>query len=204
MHGRWMTTQAQYLDEVGRWSEALGTPDWIAPQDWMCEPWILAKTGKSIDWHQDATIESVVALRDASPVDVIPVVQGWGVRDYLVHLDKYAAAGIDLTCEDTVGIGTVCRRQGTAEGAAIVETVARQGIRLHAFGFKVQGLREVWTKTVSADSMAWSFAGRKRRMEGCSHRSCANCLRWALSWRADLLRQLQPPPQGDLFMWRQR
>ncbi len=160
-------------------------PDFAAPRDWMCEPHMLDRTGKTIADHQVLTIESYANLVAIAPsVPWLPVLQGWHADDYRSHAEQYAAAGFDLRAAPRVGVGSVCRRQGTREGAAIVHAVADLGIRVHAFGVKVDGLRLFGDRIASADSMAWSFIARRRRIQlpGCTHKSCANCLRWALEW----------------------
>jgi hypothetical protein len=37
----------EYAGLVARYAEEIGGMDWAAPQDWMCEPWIIEKTGLS-------------------------------------------------------------------------------------------------------------------------------------------------------------
>lgn len=57
----------------------------------------------------------------------------------------------------------------------------------------------------SADSLAWSFAARcEPRLPNCQgHKNCANCARYALAWRGELLAQVASgearPRQGDLL-----
>lgn len=190
MYGEWQTTEDEYASEVVRYAHGAGNLDWAAPQDWMCEPHILAKTGLSVEEHQRRTIDSVLSLRDRRlPVTVIPVLQGWDHGDYIRHVGMYADAGIDLTTEHTVGIGSVCRRQSTAMAERLVGELAGYGIRLHGFGFKTLGLRRVSQHLRSADSMAWSFTARRQkiRLEGCEHSNCANCFRWAMQWRRKVL-----------------
>jgi len=141
LYGRWETTPTQYATAIGRYHDQIRGLDWAAPQDWMCEPFMLAKTGRSIDWHQQATIDSYQWLNaTVYGVDIIPVLQGWHLDDYLSHVDQYAAAGVDLTKARTVGLGSVCRRQATGEIAHIVRELAALGLRLHGFGVKTSGL----------------------------------------------------------------
>lgn len=187
LRGCWTIDDRELASDVQRWGDqARRSPDFAAPRDWMCEPWILAKTGKTISEHQARTIESVVTLRALAPrIRWLPVLQGWHPDDYESHAEQYRAAGIELRGEPRVGVGSVCRRQGTAEGAAVFNRVADLGIRAHAFGVKVDGLALYGHRIASADSMAWSFVARRRgiRMAGCSgHANCANCMRWALEW----------------------
>jgi hypothetical protein len=75
----------------------------------------------------------------------------------------------------------------------LIATLHQQvGTRLHGFGVKRTGLRHTGVWLQSADSMAWSFQARRQRLRlpGCAHRTCSNCLRYALRWRADLLRDI--------------
>jgi hypothetical protein len=90
-----------------------------------------------------------------------------------------------------VGLGSVCRRQGTREIAAIVSEPAGYGLALHGFGIKTKGLGTYADRLVSADSMAWSYVARRQPpLPGCVHRNCANCPRWALQWRDRLLSRI--------------
>jgi hypothetical protein len=184
-HGAWTVSARQYASEAMRWSVEVGAPDFVAIQDWMCEPFMLAKTGKSVAEHQRLTIESYATLRELAPhVPWMPVVQGWQADDYESHVEQYREQGFDLRDSAVVGVGSVCRRQGTHEGAGIVERVASLGIRVHAFGVKVDGLKLFGERIASADSMTWSFVARRRgiRMPQCRHPVCSNCFRWALEW----------------------
>ncbi|MBQ1167065.1 hypothetical protein KBZ21_54620, partial [Streptomyces sp. A73] len=40
-HGRWRTTAPEYVADVRRITAGGGAPDFVAPQDWMCEPWVI-------------------------------------------------------------------------------------------------------------------------------------------------------------------
>jgi hypothetical protein len=113
MFGEWQTDEGKYVGEVRRWRDEIGLLDWAAAQDWMCEPFILAKTGKTIEQHQRLTVENYLTLRMLAPdLPFVPVLQGWTVPDdYLRHVDQYAQAGVDLFAIPRVGLGSVCRRQ---------------------------------------------------------------------------------------------
>jgi hypothetical protein len=200
MYGEWRTSPAQYATAVRRYSDEIGSLAWAAPQDLMCEPFMLAKTGMTVAEHQHLTRVNGQVLRDLAPdLPWIWVLQGWTLDDYRRHRDAYAAAGIDLTTEPLVGIGSVCRRQGTGEIGAIVSALACDGISLHGFGVKTLGLASYSAYLSSADSMAWSSRGR--RVAGCrpSHKTEANCMTFARSWRRRVLDVLAAPVQLDLF-----
>lgn len=191
--GRWDMTPAGYVAAVRRYAAEIGHLAWAAPMDWMCEPAIRARTGKTIAEHQGLTVGSYLRLRDLAPdLPFVPVLQGWELGDYQRCADLYDQPGVDLGREPVVGLGSVCRRQGTGQIATIAAVLADAGIRLHGFGVKTRGLAIYGADLVSADSMAWSARGR--RVPGCGrgqHRSEANCLHFAAAWRKRLLASLE-------------
>jgi hypothetical protein len=215
MHGRWETSPEQYADEVRRFASEIGNLEWAAIQDWMCEPHVRQLTGLTVEEHQRRTVESYATLRKLAPeMPWAPVIQGWTLGDYLAHVKLYASAGIDLAGLPVVGVGSVCRRQNTMSASHIIGFLHDlHGLRnLHGFGFKVSGLTSLVRSAVltgttvelaSADSLAWSYQARRERpMDGCTgHINCANCLRFALDWRARLLASLEKAarPEPTLF-----
>lgn len=168
----------------------------------MCEPGTLAKTGFTVADHQEFTTDSVLYLREEFPhAPWICVVQGYRLEEYLAHIELYAQAGIDLTAEPLVGLGSVCRRQSTAEIGVIAGTLHAMGIKLHGFGVKREGLARYGHCLTSSDSLAWSRAARYDRIKlaGCEHRGpCQNCMRYALLWREQTLAALRRPQQSAL------
>lgn len=182
--GEFRTTPQEYAKRVGEYQDAIGHMDWAAPQDWMCEPWIIQQTGLSVLEHQQRTIDNYLELMSLGG-PFIPVLQGWEQRDYFNHVAMYGKQGINLQQEPVVGVGSVCRRQNTREATDIFSSLSAAGLRLHGFGVKVTGYRVYGHYLHSADSMAWSFAARKRqiKLDGCTHARCNNCLIWALQWR---------------------
>jgi hypothetical protein len=193
MFGAWRTTPTEYVSDVRRFERGIGRLEWVAPQDWMCEPHMLALTGLTVEEHQARTVGNFLALRQELGALVVPVLQGWTADDYMACWDRYHRAGVDLEWEPVVGLGTVCRRQNTAEAGVIVRRLAENllGRQLHGFGVKLTGLESFGDELGSADSMAWSFTTRRSPpLPGCAHESCTNCLRYALRWRANLLERL--------------
>jgi len=197
LFGRWKTSAAQYAEEAARFGSEIGNLDFAAVQDWMCEPFMLERTALSIQEHQARTIQSLLDLSSIVPeVPWAPVLQGWRVDDYLAHAEQYSAAGITLSDFDRVGIGSVCRRQATKEASDIFCALAPLGLKLHGFGLKTGYLGAgLAAGLASCDSMAWSLRARRAPpLEGCGHRSCRNCLRFALRWR-ERLGQIGTRPQ---------
>lgn len=199
--GRWETPAKQYVAETRMWMDEIGKMKWAAIQDWMCEPFILEKTGKTIADHQARTIRSLIDLRSLAPeIPWVPVLQGFHAGDYMRHVDKYESAGFKLEDERLVGVGSICRRQGTKEVESILRSLAAIGLKLHAFGAKTVGLRRYHSILASSDSMAWSFAARRDEpLPGHTHKTCANCLDYALLWRDRLLASLKTPRQLSLW-----
>jgi hypothetical protein len=133
-------------------------------EDYMCEPFMLAKTGLSLFEHQWLTIERYEAIRAAldSSISLMPVLQGYHPRDYVWHIDMW---GDHLPPDAWVGVGSVCKRNSdpAAIRAVLLAIKAeRPDLRLHGFGVKTTALASPTVRQLlhSADSMAWSSAGR--------------------------------------------
>ncbi|MDM4721344.1 hypothetical protein QTQ03_17675 [Micromonospora sp. WMMA1363] len=211
-YGRWTVTPTDYITRLRRYRDETGLMLWAAPQDWMCEPIVInggtaagqrfAGTHLTVAEHQRRTVANYAQLRERAPdLPIIPVVQGWEADDYLRCVDLYwTMLRVDLTTMPLVGIGSVCRRQGTRAAAPILTGLHGCGMRrLHGFGFKTLGLAEYGHLLTSADSMAWSVEARKLRrpalaecVQAGRHRNCANCLPYALRWRTSVLAAARP------------
>ena len=152
-----------YADQVDRWSHC-GLMDAAVTQDYMCEPFILAKTGNSVIEHQVFTVERYMNLkRMVKKTYIMPVLQGFKPSEYVEHLKMYG----NLLCHGQwVGVGSVCKRNSNVRQihkvlGAIKQ--ARPDLNLHGFGLKLTALQDGFVRKClySADSMAWSFAARK-------------------------------------------
>jgi hypothetical protein len=132
-------------------------------QDYMCEPFMLEKTGLSIADHQRLTIERYDALIACDPgVTIMPVLQGYAPLDYADHVRQY---GDRLKWRAWVGVGSICKRNSNPGAiAAVLQAIksVRPDLRLHGFGIKITALgwQLIRDLLFSADSMAWSFAAR--------------------------------------------
>jgi hypothetical protein len=165
-HGRYRHTVEEYAAEVRRLHQ-LGVVSISAAvaQDYMCEPWMLEKTGLTIADHQRLTIDRFDALQACRlPVPIMPVLQGFAPSDYVAHVHQY---GERLTFGMWVGVGSVCKRQGDPRAiVAVLQAIrsVRPDLRLHGFGVKKTSLLHPGVREYlySADSMAWSFAARKQ------------------------------------------
>jgi DNA-binding XRE family transcriptional regulator len=196
LFGGWSIGSARYAEEVRRYTGELGVPEWVAPQDWMCEEDMLRKTGKSLREHQRLTVRSYFELRDLAPEQPwIPVLQGYSVDDYLRCAEDYEKGGLDLRSLSTVGLGSVCRRQSTDEIVGLLRGLEHLRLKIHGFGVKTLGLGKVGHLFRSTDSLSWSKEAWKGkhlhpRCVGGNHKNCANCPIYALWWRRRLMRQI--------------
>jgi hypothetical protein len=191
MYGKWVTPAKQYIDEVRWWMQSVGKMQWAAVQDWMCEPIMLQKTGLTIQEHQRRTTHSYLHLKAMAPeVPWCPVLQGFRLEDYLAHIEEYhRALPFPLRNFRIVGVGSICRRQGTREAFNILKELHGHGLKLHGFGLKVTGMYNGAAAFLeSCDSMAWSRAARyEKPMEGCTHKKCNNCIKYAMKWQEQVL-----------------
>lgn len=203
--GRWTISPRSYIRSLYRYRDEIGLLRWASPQDMMCEPYILAKTGLSEREHQIRTVDNLAELRTLAaeeapldpttgrrtrPINITPVVQAFRLPEYHRCVDLYwERIGLDLRQEPVVGIGSVCRRQHLAEVRVIMKEMAERGLRTHGFGVKLRGLGNYGEYLTSADSFAWSYGARKRTA-ACPHGVVKwerNCPHFAEDWRNQAL-----------------
>lgn len=178
-HGGYRHDVAEYAAQIRRWASN-GRLLAAVAQDWMCEPWIVARTGLSVQCHQELTVErydALVAL-DTAGVYIMPVLQGYEPSDYVRHLAMY---GDRIAVGAWVGVGSICKRNGDPRAvAAVLHAIqnARPDLRLHGFGLKATALADPLIRHLltTADSMAWSFAARREKRNPNDYREAQ---RWA-------------------------
>ena len=162
--GEHMTVE-QYAAEIRRWSMN-GHLLAAVTQDYMCEPFILAKTGLTVRDHQRLTVERYDDLLHAETgVYILPVLQGYEPAEYVEHLRMY---GLRLGPGAWVGVGSICKRNGNIraiEDVLLAIHHERPDLRLHGFGLKSTALSSPLVQELlyTADSMAWSFQARMYR-----------------------------------------
>lgn len=154
----------EYAERVLRWKEC-GQMLRAVSQDFMCEEFALAATGRTIEEHQQLTVERYRELADlCGPETIMPVLQGRSPADYARCVDLYGSL---LDAGTWTGVGSLCRRnRSPAEVEAILLAIyhRRPDLRLHGFGLKLTSLASGVVRRLlySADSLAWSFAARKQ------------------------------------------
>lgn len=191
-HGRYRHSVDEYAQQIKRW---IGNGNLLAAvsQDYMCEAFIVEKTGLSIPEHQRLTIERYDKLVDSDTgVYIMPVLQGYAPADYVSHIRQY---GNRLKPAMWVGVGSVCKRNGNIEAIKSVLYAIydeRPDLRLHGFGIKTTALSSDTVRNLlhSADSMAWSVAAR---WKGGGQNDWRNAEKWA-NWIETM------PMQHELFL----
>jgi hypothetical protein len=175
-HGHWRTDVADYAAQIKRWATNGNLLAAVA-QDWMCEPWIVAKTGLTVAEHQRLTVERYDELLacDTGGVYVLPVLQGFEPADYVAHLRMYNDR---LAAGAWVGVGSVCKRNGDVraiEAVLLAINAERPDLRLHGFGLKTTALKSGLVRALlhTADSMAWSYQARRQGRNANSWREAA-------------------------------
>lgn len=196
-HGKFTLSNEAYMDQILRFM-GQGTLRAAVCQDWMCEPFMLEKTGKTVQEHQELTVTSFCTLSEWSLVPILPVLQGFTPDDYCRHLAMY---GEGLVEGAWVGVGSVCKRNGNPdaiEDVLLAIKSCRPDLRLHGFGLKIQALERGTVRQLleSADSMAWSFAHRMEMGNGHDPRR-------ALEYAAKVQSIIDQPVfvQEQLFKW---
>jgi hypothetical protein len=170
--GEYRHSPQDYAEEIKRWKRC-GNLLAAVSQDYMCEPFMLAKTGLTVADHQRLTIERYRQLVAADPgVYIMPVLQGYAPAEYVSHIRQY---GELLMPGMWVGVGSVCKRN--ANPYLVLEVIMaihdeRPDLRLHGFGLKMTALSNPWIveELYTADSMAWNYAARKQGRDNNDYR----------------------------------
>jgi len=113
----------------------------------MCEPEVIhgggrgrfAGTHLSVAEHQAHTVANFLHLCELWPgysgeqCPIMPVLQAWAPGGYWRCADLYDKAGVRLEDYPVVGLGSVCRRQGTPAITRLIGDLT-PWIALHGFG----------------------------------------------------------------------
>jgi hypothetical protein len=201
-HGRWTETPEQYIAGLRRYEDELGPFDFAGQQDWVCKPEAIAAieqyTGVRPDVVEllEATVENLLVMRALAPdLKIAPTIQGGEYEDFMLCADLFIEAGVDLTTEPIVGVGSLVGMHPKAVERIATGLRARGIVNLHGFGLKGAQLPVASHGFDSADSLSWSMAGRYDPLPDCPHKQCQNCPRYALAWRNAILGSIEGPQQ---------
>jgi hypothetical protein len=165
-YGRYRHDVNDYAREVHRLADGVVDIACIVSQDYMCEPFVIKRTGLSVKTHQELSVIRYMEIRNrvCGSIHVMPVIQGYRPTEYADHIRQY---GNLLKPGMWVGIGSVCKRNSNPESVlAVLNAVIteRDDLNYHGFGLKTTALAipEIYDILFSADSLAWSLAARKQ------------------------------------------
>lgn len=218
-------TTAEYAAFIRRAMTEIGNLDWAAPLDWPCtlpvrEGGTYGPAGRTVTFtgtgltKAEHLTRTVAAYLDLLAIDralpVIPVLQGENVADYEWCRAQLEAAGVDLAAAShlgpggppswwRVGLGSLVPKT-TDEARAVAEWASDHGLVTHGFGVKLTGLASFGQELGSADSQGWSARGRN--VAGCtaSHKSEANCPKFAMAYHRRAVAGVPEYAQGRLAL----
>jgi len=164
-HGDYPWSMAAYANLV-----AILRPDYYATMDYPCEPSITRSLHlETNEARIQATVANAVAFAsEYEPMidgpQMVPVIQGWSLDEYLYCLRLYQDAGL---IREYMAVGSMCTRSNNEQLKEIVPAVydaaRRAGVsRLHFFGFKMSSVLDGLQPYIhSQDSAAVYMANTK-------------------------------------------
>ena len=89
-NGRWTIPAELYVAKQRRWDQELGPAEWIAPRDWMCEPWVIYGKNQHLKPSHRDYFHGTREARGLKPSDpeqdldtAVLIHQRYTVEDYL-------------------------------------------------------------------------------------------------------------------------
>lgn len=136
-------------------------PHYYATMDYPCEPEISRALGLLSNRERiGATVRNAVALAEYEkelPGQMVPVIQGYTVDEYLECLRLHVQAG---TVRDYMAVGSMCRRISDSELGNLIPAIyyaAQEAgcTKLHYFGLKLSSSVQLYADMIwSRDSAA--------------------------------------------------
>jgi hypothetical protein len=144
-------------------------PHYYATMDFACEPDLVdAKKTilKTVKERIEATVENALKLSEWEnqlPGQMVPVIQGYSLDEYLFCLDLYNQAGL---IRDYMAIGSMCRRISKDQLAILIPSIyhyaQKLGVsRLHFFGLKLSSDLEPYREFIYSRDSAAIFYGNR-------------------------------------------
>jgi hypothetical protein len=134
-------------------------PDYYATMDYPCEPEISRNLGLMTNLERiKATVQNATELAEWESQlqgQMVPVIQGYTLDEYLYCLDLYNQAGL---IRDYMAVGSMCRRISDEELGQLIPGIyyaaKRMGCtKLHFFGLKLSPALEAYDEMIySRDS----------------------------------------------------
>ena len=139
---------------------------WFATRDYPCEPELLKKHNYTVVGQIEKTIRDTLMIirllkNKPSNLTLIPIRQGWAIKDYELCIEKMYENEI-IDHYEIIGIGSTCRRYKDYEVAKIIRRIYNliPGKKFHAFGLKRSAWGLVSTYLFSTDTLAYSLSAR--------------------------------------------
>lgn len=211
-----------YAGTMERAQREIGMLDFACVMDWMCEDFVMARTGPwasrdtAVRTHQERTVNSYIELLSIAPgVPWAVTLQGYTRDEYMRCLDMYVDRGIDPRAASRVVMGSMCKRKNTVVAANILIEFEAMGLPVHALGFASEGFARIRGLVTSGDSQACGDGARHSWYihPGCQHGkreyrerlgrtewgNCASCMTWYGWWGDNVDRVIAggeslPPP----------
>lgn len=170
-------------------------PEYWVTMDYPCEPNIM--TDMPVRARIKNTVSNTKELIATPFPGLLPVIQGWSVRDYLYCIDELEKADL---IRPVMGIGSICRRGKQEPIVDIVRHISERlpGIKFHAFGVKINSLNynngELLNYLHSLDTAAWQF-NEKDELGGRRPRTHKEIARRLEGYRDKLNHRINRPHQ---------
>jgi hypothetical protein len=182
-HGRWLdcggyTVLNRYGDYP--WSAAayanlvaILRPDYYATMDYPCEPDITRALRLATNEERiQATVANAAAFaQEYEPMidgpQLVPVIQGWTLDEYLYCLHLYQEADM---IREYMAVGSMCTRSNDEQLKEIVpalyEAARRAGVfRLHFFGFKMSSVLDGLQPYIYSQDSAAVYIANTRKVK---------------------------------------
>lgn len=136
-------------------------PDFYATMDYACEPSLVNQAKakiKTVKGRIEATVKNAIELAEWEsqlPGQMVPVIQGYTLREYLLCLRLHAEVG---TIRDYMAVGSMCQRTSDEELRELIPGIyyaaQKAGCtKLHFFGLKLSPALEIYDEMIySRDS----------------------------------------------------
>jgi len=146
--------------------------DFYSTLDYPCDERFIADL--SITERIEMTVNNTAHLIDEIE-NLVPVIQGKTLQDYLGCIDAYDERGL---IKDYMGIGSICIRKKTSEIVPLVMAIKKAlppNTNIHCYGLEIPSIKKLYPHIKSSDSHSWGtgfqLGGRVSYFNGSKLRS---------------------------------
>lgn len=157
------------VEQYARYVERV-KPTFVATMDYPCE-----KELTLLDSRKDRvkeTVNNAVELVDLEATmgfdaEVVPVIQGYLIEDYMHCISLYNEVGL---CLEHVAVGSLCKRKNSKEIRDILLAIrySLPNSKIHAFGLTLSALKDlaIVQSINSFDTQAWLWEIKSNKFQG--------------------------------------